>query len=424
MDMNEDSTQLDEPTGEVAAGARLLPRITIQAFCEHSQTAQLVETAITDRRMSKVALTTHNGGVEAAVETYRANPTPNLIIIESTQAPEDLMEALERLAEVCDAGTRLIVLGHVNDIVLYRELIRSGVSEYLVLPTSAQNMVSAITELFVAEGAAPIGRTIGFIAAKGGAGSSTVAHNVAWSISQMVRQDVLVMDMDLAFGTAGLNFNQDPPHGLGDAVFAHEKMDAVMLDRLMSKAAAHINLLTAPGTLERAYDFEEREFEQIVELSQKTVPVVILDLPHTWTGWVQHTLSTVDEIVIVAEPDLANLRNAKNLSDTLKALRPAESDPLLVVNKTGIPRRPEIAPSEFATSVDCRLIGQIGFDAAIFGTAANNGQMIAEVSASHKSNETFKSIGLQVTGRAVQEHVGRGGGLKLPRGLGGLLKRA
>ena len=109
------------------------------------------------------------------------------------------------------------MLGHVNDVLLYRELIRSGVSEYLVLPATAPAIVNAITDLFAAEGAAPIGRTIGFISAKGGAGGSTVAHNVAWAISQHLRQDVLILDMDLAFGTAGLNFNQDPPHGIADA---------------------------------------------------------------------------------------------------------------------------------------------------------------------------------------------------------------
>jgi len=409
---------------EIVGGARLLPRLTIQAFCEHSQTAQLVETAVHDRRMSKVALTTHNGGVEGAIETYRTNPTPNLIIIETSKAPEDLPAALERLAEVCDAETRLIVLGHVNDIILYRELIRFGVSEYLVLPTSAHNIVTAITDLFVAEGAAPIGRTIAFVGAKGGAGSSTIAHNVAWAISQMVRQEVLVVDMDLAFGTAGLNFNQDPPHGLGDAVFANEKMDAVMLDRLMSKAAAQINLLSAPCSLDRTFDFDERAFEQIIELAQKNVPLVVLDIPHAWNAWVRHTLATADEIVIVAEPDLANLRNAKNLADTVKALRPTESAPALVVNKFGIPKRPEIASAEFASSIECRLIGQIGFDAAMFGTAANNGQMIAEVSAGHKANETFRSIGLNVTGRTGHEDIARAGRLKLPTGLTKLLRRA
>lgn len=413
-----------EQGAEVAPGARLLPRITIQAFCEHSQTAQLVESVVHDRRMSKVALTTHNGGIQAAIETYKSNPTPNLIIIEATQSPDEMPGELQRLAEVCDAGTRVIVLGHVNDIILYRELIRFGVSEYLVLPASAQDIVGAITELFVAEGAAPIGRTIGFVAAKGGAGSSTVAHNVAWAISQRIRQDVLIVDMDLPFGTAGLNYNQDPPHGLGDAAFANEKVDAVMLDRLMSKAAAHVNLLSAPGVLDRTFDFGERDFEQILDLAQKTVPIVILDIPHTWNAWVRHTLLTLDEIVIVAEPDLANLRNAKNLADHIKAQRPTESEPLLVVNRVGMPKRPEIPPSEFASSVECRLLAQIGFDPAAFGTAANNGQMLAEVSSGHKANDAFRQIAQTVTGRLQPGEAGRAGSIKLPQSLSKLFKIA
>ena len=411
---NEPPAPVEEPA-EVSSGARLIPRITIQAFCEHSQTAQLVEAAVHDRRMSKVALTTHNGGLEAAIETYKSNPTPNLILVETSLQPADIPGALERLAEVCDATTRLIVLGHVNDVVLYRELIRSGVSEYIVLPASAQTIVSAITDLFAAEGAAPIGRTVGFVSAKGGSGGSTVAHNVAWAVSQNLRQDVLVLDLDLAFGTAGLNFNQDPPHGIADALNANQKMDQVMLDRLMSKAANHVSLLTAPVMLDRTFDFAERDFEQIVELSQKTTPVVILDIPHIWTSWVRHTIATIDEIVIVAEPDLANLRNAKNLSDTIKALRPTESEPLLVINKLGVPRRPEIPADEFASSVECRLLGQIAFDAATFGTAANNGQMLAEVAANHRSNEVYRAIGMHVTGRTAPEKAaGKTSSFKLP----------
>ena len=233
-------------------------------------------------------------------------------------------------------------------------------------------------------------------------------------IERDLRQDCLILDMDFAFGTAGLNFNQDPPHGIADAVSASQKMDQVLLDRLMSKAANHINLLTAPVVLDRTFDFGERDFEQVVELSQKTMPVVILDIPHAWSGWVRHTLATIDEIIIVAEPDLANLRNAKNLSDTIKALRPTESEPLLVINKLGMPRRPEIAPIEFATSVECRLLGQIAFDAATFGTAANNGQMIAEVAANNRTNEIFRAIGMHVTGRSVPEATTKSSSLKLP----------
>lgn len=411
---NDDARTAVEQSSEPVTGARLIPRITIQAFCEHSQTAQIIEDTTHDRRMSKVALTTHNGGMDGAVETYRTNPTPNLIIVETTQPAERIEASLARLAEVCDASTRVIVIGHVNDVMLYRSLIRAGVSEYLVMPVTSATIINAITDLFAGEGSAPIGRSVAFMSAKGGAGASTISHNVAWAIAKSLRQDVLVMDLDLPFGTAGLDFNQDPPQGIADAVYANDKMDAVMLDRLMSKAANHINLLAAPATLDRTYDLGERSFEQIIELSQKTVPVVVLDIPHLWTAWVRHTLAAVDEIVIVAEPDLANLRNAKSIADMVKSLRPSENEPTVVINKTGIAKRPEIPPSEFASSIECRLAGQIAFDPAIFGTAANNGQMIAEVSATHKVNEIFRSIGMQVTGRAALETSKRGGGMKLP----------
>ncbi len=422
MDNVGDTGRKGERNADIAPGARLLPRITIQAFCLHSQTAQMVELAVHDRRMAKVALSTHNGGIEGAIETYRANPTPNLIIIEAAQDTSTLLNDLERLADVCDATTRVIVLGQANDIQLYRALIRFGVSEYIILPSTPQSVVDSITDLFASEGAAPIGRTIGFVSAKGGAGGSTIAHNVAWAIAQSTRQNVLVVDMDLPFGTAGLNFNQDPPHGIGDAVFGGEKVDQVMLDRLMAKAATHINLLAAPGVLDRTFDFDERAFEQIIEMCQKTMPVVVLDIPHAWNAWIKYTLSAIDEIVIVAEPDLANLRNAKNLADTIKALRPAESEPSLLVNKTGVPKRPEIAAGEFASSIDCRLIGQVPFDPGIFGTAANNGQMLAEVSASHRANEIFRQVGQHVIGRVSAESSGRSGALKLPAGLSKLLK--
>src|SRR5690606_9233299 len=120
------------------------------------------------------------------------------------------------------------------------------------------------------DGAAPIGRTVGFVSAKGGAGGSTLAHNVAWAVAQHLRQDAVILDLDFAFGTAGLNFNQDPPHGLAEAIEAQQNLDNVLLDRLMSKAANHVHLLTAPVMLDRTFDFEERDFEQVVELSQQS----------------------------------------------------------------------------------------------------------------------------------------------------------
>ena len=316
-----------------------------------------------------------------------------------------------------------MVLGHINDVVLYRELKNFGVSEYLVLPVRGQIIVDAISDIFIASDAEPIGRSVAFISAKGGAGSSTIAHNSAWAVAKNIMQDVLIIDMDLAFGTAGLNFNQDPSTGIADALFASETLDDVMLDRIMSKAANHVNLLTASCNLDQTYDLDERDFENVVELSQQSVPLVILDIPHIWSAWVKYTLSMADDIVIVAEPDLANLRNAKNIIDLLKSLRPSEQEPILIINKVAIPKRPEIAPQEFANSVECELFGEIAFDSSAFGVAANNGQMIAEVARNHKANEVFNKIGNRISGRLNDEIEKKQSGLNIPN-IMKILKRA
>ena len=151
-----------------------------------------------------------------------------------------------QLAEFCDPSTKVVVIGHYNDVWLYRELIRSGISEYVVAPISMADIVGVIASIFVDPDAEPLGRSIAFIGAKGGVGSSTIAHNVAWAMSTLFESEVVVADLDLAFGTANINFDQDPAQGIAEAVFAPERIDEVYLDRLLAQCAEHLSLLAAP----------------------------------------------------------------------------------------------------------------------------------------------------------------------------------
>ncbi|HSO48449.1 MAG TPA: CtpF protein, partial [Rhizobiaceae bacterium] len=162
---------------------RPIPRVTIQAFCESEAVAQTLEACSRDRRMARAHVKVHMGGIPAAVEFYGSAPTPNLIVVETKLGGHQILAALTRLAEVCDSDTKVVVIGHSNDISLYRELIGNGVSEYLVSPISMADFMSAISDIFVGTDSAPLGKVIAFIGAKGGCGSSTVCHNVAWSIS-------------------------------------------------------------------------------------------------------------------------------------------------------------------------------------------------------------------------------------------------
>jgi pilus assembly protein CpaE len=396
------------------------PRVSVQAFCDTVETAAAIQAAGEDRRLGKAHVKIQMGGVAAAIEAYRGSPTPNVIMLETEGRGEGILTGLDTLAEFCDAGTRVIVVGRTNDVTLYRELVRRGVSDYMISPVGTLDVVRSICGLFSAPDAKPVGRVIAVVGAKGGVGASTVAHNIAWAVARDLALDSVVTDLDLAFGTAGLDYNQDPPQGIADAVFSPDRIDTAFIDRLLSKCSDHLSLLAAPATLERAYDFGAEAFDGIFDALRATMPCVVLDVPHQWTGWTQRTLVSADDILIVATPDLANLRNAKNLFDFLRTQRLNDHRPFYMLNQVGVPKKPEIKPADFAKALEDQPVAVIPFEPALFGAAANNGQMIAEVSASHRNAETFVQLAKLLTGRSEVKKTKSG--LLTPL-LGKLLKK-
>ncbi len=240
------------------------PRVSVQAFCETVETAAAVQSAGEDRRLGKAHLKIQMGGMAAAIEAYRSAPTPNVIILE-TESRNNILLGLDQLATVCDAGTRVIVVGRINDVSLYRELVRRGVSDYVIGPISAIDVVRSVCNLFSSPEAKAVGRIIAIVGAKGGVGASTISHNIAWAIARELALDSVVADLDLAFGTAGLDYNQDPPQGIADAVFSPDRVDTAFIDRLLSKCTDHLSLLAAPATLDRVYDFGDDAFDSIFD---------------------------------------------------------------------------------------------------------------------------------------------------------------
>ena len=379
---------------------RPVPRVSIQAFCVSEGVAKPIERMAADRRMAKTHMKVMMGGVDTALEFYQTAPTPNLIILESAAEPRGLLQQLEQMSSVCDPNTKVVVIGHYNDVTLYRELIRAGVSEYMVAPISVADTIAVISGIFVDPEAAPLGRSIAFIGAKGGVGSSTLAHNAAWSISNLFQNEVMIADLDLPFGTANINFDQDPPQGIAEAVFSPERIDETYLDRLLAQCSEKLSLLAAPSSLDRVYDFDADAFTQIIDVAQRSAPYIVLDVPHGWNGWIKTTLSRADEIVIVATPELANLRNTKNLIDALKKLRPNDFHPRLVLNQVGVLKRPEISAADFYEPLELEPVAIIPFDPQVFGNAANNGRMLGESDANHPTVKIINDMVHILTGRA------------------------
>ncbi len=386
-----------------APRARPIPRVNIQAFCEDQETAAAIQKASEDRRLAKAHVSVQMGGVQAAVAFYKSASTPNLVMIESLLDRRDMLADLDRLSEVCDPGTKVIVIGHVNDVLLYRELTRRGVSEYVVAPVKVAQIIESISSIYTDPQTGPIGQVVAFVGAKGGSGSSTVCHNTAFAIATSTKTDVVIADLDLPFGTAGLDFNQDPLQGIADALATPERLDEVLLDRLLSRCSDHLSLFAAPGSLDKPYDLDPSACETVLDVMRENVPWIAVDVPHLWTGWAKQMVLKADLVVITAVPDLANLRNTKNLIDQLKASRPNDRPPILVLNQVGVPKRPEISVKDFGHAIELEPKIVIDFDAQLFGTAANNGQMINEVSDRSKAAEAFRALANLLTDRSEEK---------------------
>lgn len=395
-----------EPTlgaGQTQFPVVLVPRIDLHIYCDNQQTGQILQAAIADRRMSRAHVTVQLGGIAAAAQVYQTQPTPNVLVVESHSGHEQLMAELSRLAEVCQANTKVIVIGHVNDVLLYRELIKAGIAEYVVAPISPVGFIDLIANLYVDPKAAPLGRVVSFVGAKGGVGSSTIAHNLAWATSQRQGVDTIITDLDLAFGTASLNFNQDGAGGMLEALNQPDRLDSTLVERMMTKLGNKLSLLNGPGSVERDINIEAHAVETILNVVRSSAPLVMVDVPNMWAPWIKQTLLNSDEIIITATPELPSLRNAKNLMDLLKAVRTNDVPPRLIINQVGVPKRPEIAPAEFAKALGVTPLAVIPHDPAAFGLAQGNGQMLFEVAPKSKAAEVINSIAGIIAGHHTPE---------------------
>lgn len=377
----------------------MIPRINIHAFCTDPRTGQAIQAAAADRRMQKAHVQVQPGGISAAADTYSQSETPNVLIVESQGNRDGVLAELAQLAAVCEPSTRVIVIGHLNDVLLYRELTRLGISDYLVAPVTSLQLIQSVGSLFNDPQGAKIGRVVAFVGARGGSGSSTIAHNVGWTVSRTYGLETVIVDLDVAFGTAALDFNVDPNQSVADAFLQPERIDEAVIDRLLVKVGDKLSLLAPPSSVEREYPVDGSTIEHMIEVIRRTVPMVILDLPSSWMPWSRAVLSQADEVVITATPELAALRNAKTMIDLLKATRKNDRPPVLILNQLGVAKRPEIPLADFAKAVGAEPAYVLAFDPVTFGTAAGNGKMLAEVNARAKAVEHIAALAERATGR-------------------------
>lgn len=376
-----------------------VPRITINAFCDRPEIASLLTSISQDRRLAKATMHVETGGVDAGIARLSTQASPNLLILDLAGSPGALLADLDRIAEFVDAGSKALVIGSANDIGLYRELMKRGVSEYLVPPLRPVDVIRAISTLYADPEKPFVGRVAAILGARGGVGSSTIAQNVAWTLAERFHAATTLIDLDVSFGTAGLNFDEEAEMGVGEALQKAEQIDQVYLERLLVRHSEHLSLFPASAALDRDLEATPQAYEALIDQVRRIAPFVVLDLPHVWSRWVRNTVLAADDVIIVATPDLASLRNCKNLVDVIRNNRPHDSPPAVILNMVGVPKRPEIPLREFAKALGLEPLSAVAFDPALFGAASNNGQMVLAAAPDAKPAQAIEVVARALCGR-------------------------
>ena len=375
-----------------------LPAINVHMFAETKAGHDLFQQVAASRHFRRASVQIFEGGILAALQTYAQAQTPQLLVVETTADHNGIMEQLTQLAQVVVPGTRVVVVGHINDVLLYRQLMAQGLQDYLAMPLAPEQLITSLASAFAGEQSATIGRVITFLGAKGGVGSSVIAHNVGWLLSERYGQKTVVTDLDLAFGTAGLNFGEGPGQGVVDALASVDRLDTTMIDRLLHKCSEHLMLLAAPGALDKVIPIQEQALGTMLDILRQVVPMIVLDLPSDWDNWMRAALLQADKVVVTSTPELAALRNTKVLLDKITSLRPNEEPPLLVLNQVGLGKRPEVPVNRFVEAVGATNYLSIPFDEKSFGKATFEGRMLLEEAPGSPAAQAIEELARRVSG--------------------------
>jgi pilus assembly protein CpaE len=386
-----------------------MQRLEIHVFTDGSDARTAVEGALRDRRLSKIRASYFGGDLAAAARKYETESSPDLLIVETHETSSAMFEQLQRLSEVCRTETNLILAGIHNDVALYRHLIRNGVHEYVPLPADPTLLADAILALRGDATDTPQGRLLAFIGASGGAGSSTVAGNVAWQLGHIYRSEVALADLDLPFGTLGLDVNRESPQSAAQALAQAERLDDQMLERFLVKYDDNLALLTSAADCMAVSDTDIADLDRLLEGLRRSASWVVVDLPRSWSGWTRHVLDAADEIVITAVPTLASLRNARAAADALNGGRQHDTPVRLVLNRVGASPKTEVSAKDFAATFGASPMARLPNDPAAFAEATMRGHILSERARAPRLTEPLRKLAVAVSGRREPER--RGGAL-------------
>jgi len=333
----------------------------------------------------------HKGGLRNAVQSLSVSASPQILFVDLAESGDPLND-INALAEVCEPGTVVIAAGQVNDVRLYRDLVASGIQDYLLKPLHPDSMREAFGHAQAMLNAPKVADVvvdrphcaIAVIGTRGGVGASTVATSMAWLISEREKRSTALLDLDVHFGTGALTLDLEPGRGLTDAIENPSRIDGLFIERAMVKASEKLAVLSAEAPINAPLMTDGAAFYQLQEEMRAAFEATVVDLPRGMLVQHPHLISDIQAAVVVTELTLASARDTIRILSWLKTNAP-QTHVTVMANRVHASGQLEISRKDFESSIERKIDYVMPFDQKLAAQAAKLGKPLAETGKNSKT---------------------------------------
>lgn len=373
----------------------------------------------------------NRGGLRNAVQTLSVSASPTILFVDLSESGDPLND-INALAEVCEPGTMVIAAGQVNDVRLYRDLVASGIQDYLLKPLNPDMLREAFMLAQSVLSAPKAGDvqsevqhcSVAVIGTRGGAGASTLAASLAWMLSSKNNRSTALLDLDVHFGTGALALDLEPGRGLTDAIENPSRIDGLFIERAMVKASEKLAVLSAEAPINSPIVTDGAAFYQLQEEISGAFEYTVIDLPRAMLVQHPHLVTEVQMAVLVTELTLAAARDTIRLLSWFKTNAP-NCQVTVVANRVPAGATLEITRKDFESSIERKLDLVVPYDQKLAAQAAKLGKPLVETG---KGSKTVAPLGELLTRIAALGEIAPEGDPKAtkskPKGKAGMMDKA
>lgn len=350
----------------------------------------------------------NKGGLRNAVQSLSVSASPAILVVDLSESGDPLND-INALAEVCEPGTVVIAIGQVNDVRLYRDLLSSGIHDYLLKPLSAQQVHDALNQALAVFMSPKAGEadaakrhvSTAVVGTRGGVGASTLATSLAWLFSEQHKSPTALLDLDVHFGTGALALDLEPGRGLTDAIENPSRIDPLFIERAMVRASDNMSILSAEAPINQPLMTDGAAFVQLEDEFRQAFDMTVIDLPRNMLINFPQLLGDVNLVVLACELTLASARDTIRLLSWLKSNAP-HAHPMIVANKAQ-PSLAEISKPDFEASIERKIDFMVPYDIKAASNAAKLGQVFVDANRSSKATAVIRQIAERIVGVGMDE---------------------